>query len=486
MPKYTKQQLQEAIKHAKREPDAPMLRIADLYGVDRQTLCRRVLGTQQERSIVHQDQQLFSTGDEKAIAGYAGIMADAGFPLGPELLRQIAQGIVNERQITQHGPSRAPSASSPSTSNPSTSSGSSATFSNPSSSMNTPIHIVGVSWRTYERNLSTWLRRNPLLGISKLEFLDILQQTRREVFTNEIIRSAWRASRCWPIDRTILPPQPPAASFSVTSAIAASAGVSAAGLDTPARLRQLSRIVIEQARRKLNKDDELKGMVYELIDFAEEKVTKYRDIAPHAETLNKLRDGKIRKTRKRSRHVGEARVLTYQYVNEGIKKLADTEAAKAERRRIAKEKKKVAEEKRVTKEALDKQWRYDLQQYQAVEIPVWQAECAEIDQAWAASKAIAVANGGSKRIGKKPSYPTRPKRPLKPKGGGAITSSDLTIIAEDILEEGANSGIEGGAEEGEDEEDLVDSMRTLDIAYFAEGGLQEGFRGGRFSVIGRF
>lgn len=30
-------------------------------------------------------------------------MADAGFPLSPDLLRQIAQGIVNEREMPQHG-----------------------------------------------------------------------------------------------------------------------------------------------------------------------------------------------------------------------------------------------------------------------------------------------------------------------------------------------------------------------------------------------
>lgn len=72
------------------------LRIAHLYGVDRQTL-RRGAGTQQERPTAHRDQHLFSQSDETAIAGYASITADAGFPLGPELLRQIAQGTVNER-----------------------------------------------------------------------------------------------------------------------------------------------------------------------------------------------------------------------------------------------------------------------------------------------------------------------------------------------------------------------------------------------------
>ena len=58
---------------------------------------------QQEKGKAHRNEQLFSIGEEKAIADYAGIMANAGFPLNPDLLWQIAQGIVNERQISQHG-----------------------------------------------------------------------------------------------------------------------------------------------------------------------------------------------------------------------------------------------------------------------------------------------------------------------------------------------------------------------------------------------
>jgi len=46
----------------------------------------------------HQNEQLFSTGEENAIAEYTGIMADAGFPLSPNFLWQIAQGSINERE----------------------------------------------------------------------------------------------------------------------------------------------------------------------------------------------------------------------------------------------------------------------------------------------------------------------------------------------------------------------------------------------------
>lgn len=63
-----------------------------------------------------------------------------------------------------------------------------------------------------------------------------------------------------------------------------------------------------------------------------EKVTKYRDIVPHAETLSKLRNGKVRRDRMRSKRVGgEARVLTSKHVDAGLKKLAQDIIDKLER-----------------------------------------------------------------------------------------------------------------------------------------------------------
>jgi len=98
-------------------------------------------------------------------------------------------------------------------------------------------------------------------------------------------------------------------------------------------------------------------MVYELIDLSAETIARYRDIAPRAQTL---RDGKIRKEQKRSRHVGEARALTYQYVNGRVKKAPEAYAAKAVEKRVAAQKKRIAEEKKATRAALDKQWKVDL------------------------------------------------------------------------------------------------------------------------------
>lgn len=51
--KYTQKQLQEAVKFALQEPHIPTIHIAESYGVDRKTLCRRVLGTYQERNTAH-------------------------------------------------------------------------------------------------------------------------------------------------------------------------------------------------------------------------------------------------------------------------------------------------------------------------------------------------------------------------------------------------------------------------------------------------
>lgn len=91
--------LQTAIKHARREPDIPTARLAALYEVNVRTLGRQLAGTSTDYATAARDRQLFDVGEEKAIAEHAGVMADAGFPLNHELVRGIAQYIVNERQM---------------------------------------------------------------------------------------------------------------------------------------------------------------------------------------------------------------------------------------------------------------------------------------------------------------------------------------------------------------------------------------------------
>ena len=82
--------MQKAVKHARQEPSVPTTRIADLYGVNRKTLRRRVLGTHQDRSTAHRGEQLLTPGEERALADYMGTMAVVGFPLSHNLLGQIA------------------------------------------------------------------------------------------------------------------------------------------------------------------------------------------------------------------------------------------------------------------------------------------------------------------------------------------------------------------------------------------------------------
>ena len=59
--------------------------------------------THRDSSMAHRDGHLLSTVGDQAIADYACIMANAGCPLYHDLLRQIAQRIVHERDILQPG-----------------------------------------------------------------------------------------------------------------------------------------------------------------------------------------------------------------------------------------------------------------------------------------------------------------------------------------------------------------------------------------------
>lgn len=99
MPKYTEKQLRDAVNYALNAPDVPTKRIAEMFGVDRSTLRCRVLGTHQDRSPAHQKDQLLSPGEEKAIGEYIGMMADVGFPVNHDRLRQMVQDIINSRQM---------------------------------------------------------------------------------------------------------------------------------------------------------------------------------------------------------------------------------------------------------------------------------------------------------------------------------------------------------------------------------------------------
>ena len=110
-----------------------------------------------------------------------------------------------------------------------------------------------------------------------------------------------------------------------------------------------------------------------VIDFAIQQVTKYQDIMPRAETLMKLRNGKVhREKRMKSRRVGgEARVLTYQHVNDGLQKLEKEEIERRERQLLAEARNRSAEEKKTLQETLTLQWKADIAVYDSVVFLGW-------------------------------------------------------------------------------------------------------------------
>ena len=99
MPKYTEEQLLKAVRYAQKHPDVPLTRIATLYEVNLSTLRRRKLGLTLPPSQAHRNEQLFSPGEEKAIAKHCIMMADDNFPMSHDLLRGLAQDILNLRVL---------------------------------------------------------------------------------------------------------------------------------------------------------------------------------------------------------------------------------------------------------------------------------------------------------------------------------------------------------------------------------------------------
>ena len=111
-------------------------------------------------------------------------------------------------------------------------------------------------------------------------------------------------------------------------------------MDTLSRLRALTKRA-QSILKALPADIEDKTSISKALKFAVQKVTKDRDIMPHADTLLQLRNRKAQKQKRtRSRKVGKARVPSYQHVNEGLQKLIDEEAERQRRQLAAKPKKK--------------------------------------------------------------------------------------------------------------------------------------------------
>ena len=81
MPKYTEKQLLKAVQYSENNPDISLPQIAALYNVNLSTLRRRKLGLTLPPSKAHREEQLFSSGEERAIVNHCITMADLNFLL---------------------------------------------------------------------------------------------------------------------------------------------------------------------------------------------------------------------------------------------------------------------------------------------------------------------------------------------------------------------------------------------------------------------
>ena len=305
----------------------------------------------------------------------------------------------------------------------------------------------------YERHLRDWLLMNPLSVIRKIDFLELLFNARTEVYSVDTIKKAWKASGCWPIDmdRARGVPQTQIGKVSPKTAKAEDDRA----LDTPLLIRKLARETEEQMIAAIDNGTK-RSLFRSFVDATTAKLTTYRDIAPRATTLNKLRNGKTR-TRGSSKQVGgKARVLSRAVLNEGIRKAELAAATKAAREQAALENRLAAEEAKRAKQALENQWRLDLKNYVDHVEPAWHAECAVIEAAWKEQRDAA--RKVHKRAPKKPTLPLKPKRPLKPK----VSPGDLTIL-EEVDETQLHA-----CEESDDDDELADNMRNLELDRFAE------------------
>lgn len=96
------------------------------------------------------------------------------------------------------------------------------------------------------------------------------------------------------------------------------------------------------------------------------------------------------------------------------------------------------------KQAMEDQWKLDSDAH-AIKEAAWRVECAAIEAQWQ-----------EQRAPKKPTLPLKPKRPLKPK--------EVPVV---VVEQQDNSA-DDTDDIGEDEEELTDQLRDLDLDLFAE------------------
>ena len=80
------------------------------------------------------------------------------------------------------------------------------------------------------------------------------------------------------------------------------------------------------------------ALVDELRSFAEAA----QQVEAETNQKTQIQNHQILKERKRTKHIGEARVLGYKHVNDGIQKLANEEAERLKKERVKEQKRKAA------------------------------------------------------------------------------------------------------------------------------------------------
>lgn len=168
------------------------------------------------------------------------------------------------------------------------------------------VGCYGVLAKAYKKGLRNWVFKNPKVNITKPHFWELLVVARKITFTSETIQSAWKSSGCWPIDknRGHVPSTPPPTNIDIEYKT----------MPTPAKIKFLGKQAALQAR-----DDAQLGAIDALLEYSMEKITQYRTIAPEAQTLTKLRNGKI-KAEINLKHLPGGRVMTRRDIQAGQKK----------------------------------------------------------------------------------------------------------------------------------------------------------------------
>ena len=165
-----------------------------------------------------------------------------------------------------------------------------------------------------------------------------------------------------------------------------------------------------KAKAKANDPDSSaptnRELFHSVIDTVVAKLTHYRDILPRATTLTKLRNGKVCKTRAGSRQIGSARVFTRAELNAGLKKLKIADKMKREPEQAVADRKKALEGRRLQKQALEVQWRFDFDAY-TIKEGAWCVEYAAIIAEWKEERDQA--RIAHKHTPKKPALPAKPK-----------------------------------------------------------------------------